>query len=356
MKIRIFIGRLLLFSIPFVILMGMYFYIDPFKVVQHYDSYYVTGPNYISLNKDFVSTENWVNQHQKNNYSSYILGNSRSMFYRIDTWSKYIGEDPGRCYHFDASGESLYGVAMKFSFLARQKAPIKNVLIVLDQGLLNKADNSAGHLFLKDPRLSGESRLGFQVDMMKDFFDFDFIRALIDFKLSGEVKDYMKKEYLLDDRPFQYSNITNEVHLQYFDDMISKNPSEYYEPRTSIFFDRDTTVEITGQAVIHAPQLALLDTIRRVLKENDATCKIVVSPLYDQKKINPADLAILKKVFGEKNVFDFSGNTPITRNKYNYYEISHYRPHIADRVMAVVYQGVRDSGLLSYNQLPPPAR
>src|SRR5450432_2365162 len=158
MKIRLFIGKLLLFSIPFLIFIGVYFYLDPFKVVKHYNSYYHSGrPNYISLNKDFISTENWINHHAQYDYDSYIFGNSRSMFYEIATWKNYIGEDSEKCYHFDASGESIYGISKKFSFLSAQKAKIKNVLIVMDQGVLNKADNSAGHLFLKDPRLSGQN-------------------------------------------------------------------------------------------------------------------------------------------------------------------------------------------------------
>jgi hypothetical protein len=343
MKIKLFVGKLLLFSIPFLLFLGLYFYLDPFKVVKHYDSYYRSGPNYITLNKDYVSTENWINHHQQYNYDSYIFGNSRSMFYQVSSWKNYIGTDSCKCYHFDASGESLYGIARKCSFLAQQNIKLKNVLIILDQGLLNKADNSAGHLFIKDPRLSGESRLGFQVDMMKDFFDFDFLRALLDFKMSGKIKDYMKKEFLLDERPFQYDKVTNEIRLAYYEEMIKKDPAQYYVPRDYIFVPRDTITQTVSPPVIKALQMDLLDTIRRIFKENQADVKVVVSPLYDQKKINPADLHILQSVFGEKNVFDFSGINAITRDKYNYYEISHYRPHVADQIMSIVYGADRQT-------------
>src|SRR5258708_18197963 len=127
MKIRLFIVKLLIFSLPFLFFVGFYFYLDPFKVVKHYDSYYKSGrPNYITLNKDFISTENWVNHHGQYDYDSYIFGNSRSMFYKIGTWKNYIGEDSDKCYHFDAAGESIYGIARKFSFLSAQKAKIRN--------------------------------------------------------------------------------------------------------------------------------------------------------------------------------------------------------------------------------------
>jgi hypothetical protein len=340
MKIKTFLVKLLLFSIPFLVFVSLYFYLDPFKIVRHYDSFYQSGrPNYITLNKDYVSTENWINHQQQYAYDSYIFGNSRSMFYEIGTWKKYIRTDSEKCYHFDASAESIFGIAKKLSFLSERNMKIKNALFVIDAGALNKADNSGGHIFMKDPRISGESRIGFQVEFLKDFFDFDFLRALIDFKLTGKVKDYMRKDFLLDDRPFYYDYVTNEVRMDYFEDLIKKDTGAYYGPRNGIFFTRDMSVQKVYDPVIHPKQLALLDTIKRILQDHQTNYKIVISPLYDQKKLNPADLQILQEVFGKENVFDFSGINDFTRTKYNYYETSHYRPFIADEIMRKVYSG-----------------
>jgi hypothetical protein len=338
MKIRSFIYKLLLFSLPFVAFILLYFYLDPFKVVRHYSCYYQSGkPNYITLNKDYVSTENWVNRQSQYHFDSYIFGNSRSMFYEVGTWKNYIKADSEQCYHFDASGESIYGIAKKFSFLSEQKATIRNALIVIDAGALNKADNSAGHIFVKDPRLSGESQIGFQVDCLKDFFDFDFVHALLDFKLSGKVKDYMKKDFLLDDRPFFYDSVTNEIRMDAFEEMIKRDTAAYYAPRQSIFYTRDMTIQRVSDPVIKKQQLALLQTIKKVLDNNQTNYKIVISPLYDQLKLNPTDLRVLEGLFGADHVYDFSGINDFTRSKYNYYEISHYRPHIADAIMKIVY-------------------
>jgi hypothetical protein len=340
--IRSFIIKLLLFSIPFVLFVALYFYLDPFKVVNHYDVYYKSGqPNYISLNKDFVSTENWVNHHQQFGYDSYIFGNSRSMFYEIDTWSRCINESPEKCYHFDASAESIFGIARKLSYLDAQHMPIKNALFVIDEGALNKADNSGGHIFIKDPRTSGESAVAFQVEFIKDFFDFDFLWALADFKISGKVKDYMTKDFLLDDRPFLYNYVTNQVRMEYFEDLIKKDTAAYYGPRNGIFYPRDMNVQKVAAPVIHEKQLALLDTIQNILKRNNTSFRIVISPLYDQRKLSPADLLILQNLFGKENIFDFSGINSFTRSKYNYYEASHYRPHIADSIMKIIYSNIR---------------
>lgn len=338
MKIRLLLIKLALFSIPFVLFLSLYIYWDPFKVIHHYDHYYTSGtPSYISLNRDYVSTETWISQYPRYQYDSYIFGNSRSKFYQVATWSRYIGTDSSHCYHFDGSAESIFGIAGKLKLMDARNVRIKNAIFVIDNGALNKADNSAGHIFVKDPRVSGESELAFQVDFMKDFFDFDFLRAYSDFKLSGKIKDYMTKDFLLDDRPFYYDSITNELKLSSIEALIQKDTGAYYGPRSRFFFHRDTSVQQVYPAVIKKAQLQLLQEIQRKLQKDGTSYRFVISPLYDQKKLNPADVHVLDSLFGKENVFDFSGINSFTRSRYNYYESSHYRPFIADSIMKIVY-------------------
>jgi hypothetical protein len=338
MTTRSFITKLLLFSLPFLFLVGIYFYLDPFRVFNNYDRYFQSGkPSYVCPNKDVVSTENWINHFPEFAYDSYIFGNSRSIYYQVDTWKNYIHRDRSKCYHFDASGESIFGVAKKIAFLDSRNTRIANALLVIDAALLNQDKNSDGHIFIKDPKTSGQNPLAFQVDCLKDFFDFNFMRAYFDFKLSGKVKDYMKRDFILDDRPFFYDYVTNEMRQDFFEEMIKKDPTEYYGPRKEIFYDRDTTKQKIADAVIRAPQAGFLNTIAAIFKKDGTNCRIVISPLYDQQKINPADLAFLKDLFGKDKVFDFSGINAYTNNVQNYYETSHYRPHIANAIMKQIY-------------------
>jgi hypothetical protein len=62
-----------------------------------------------------------------------------------------------------------------------------------------------------------------------------------------------------------------------------------------------------------------------------------VSPLYDQLKLNPQDKEKLDSIFGKHNVFDFSGINEFTKDSLNYYEASHYRPHVAKRLLEIIY-------------------
>ncbi|GGB16552.1 hypothetical protein [Puia dinghuensis] len=354
MTTRAFVIKLFLFSLPFLFLVGLYFFWDPFKVLKHYDRYYQSGkPSYVSINKDVVSTENWVNHSPEFQYDSYIFGNSRSIYYQVETWKNCIDRGASQCYHFDASGESLYGICKKISFLDSRNIHIANSLLVIDYDCLEGYKNSEGHLFAKDPKISGQNPLAFQMDCLKDFFDFQFLTAWLDFKLSGKVKDYMKKDFLLDDRPFIYDYVTNEMRQDYFEEMIKKDPQEYYNPRKAMFYNRDTTTQKIAEASLQKPQKILLDTIAAIFKRNSTNYRIVISPLYDQLKLNPADLLFLRQRFGENTVFDFSGINAITNNEQNYYETSHYRPHVANAIMKIIYGGEGSSPRIAAQNPPP---
>jgi hypothetical protein len=336
MKPGTFLLRLLLFSLPLLSLLVFYFWQDPFKVIHHYDSYIDSGkPYYIGLNRDYVSTENWVNHYPEYKYDSYIFGNSRSLFYRMESWKNFIGEPASKCYHFDASGETLYGLEIKLRFLAGQNAGIRHSLILLDFYTLQHITNSEGHLFIKDPRTSGQSRLAFQAAFLKSFFSFNFFRTFFDLKLSGRIKPYME-DSIIDGRIFAYDKISNEMTMPLLENLIQTDPVRYYEAHRALFYPRKPELQVSD-CVIGPGQIKLLESIRNMLKADSSDYRIVVNPLYDQLKLNPADLRQLKNIFGNGNVFDLSGINWFTEDIHHYYETSHYRPYVADSIMALVY-------------------
>ncbi|MCX6296671.1 MAG: hypothetical protein NTX97_11510, partial [Bacteroidetes bacterium] len=74
-----------------------------------------------------------------------------------------------------------------------------------------------------------------------------------------------------------------------------------------------------------------------ILKSHNTQYKIVISPLYNQEKLDPGDLNYLVNLFGGENVFDFSGINFITNDFHNYYETSHYRPFVCDYILNIIY-------------------
>jgi hypothetical protein len=58
--------------------------------------------------------------------------------------------------------------------------------------------------------------------------------------------------------------------------------------------------------------------------------------LFEQMNWNPKDLNFLKNLFGS-NLYDYSGINEFTNNKLNYYESSHFRPVVGDKILNSIY-------------------
>jgi hypothetical protein len=218
------------------------------------------------------------------------------------------------------------------------RVPLRNALIVLDELTLGQAKNSEGHLYVKDYNLTGESWLSFQLLFFKDFITTPkFIFAYLDYKITGKFKPYMFGEGLLSKIRLSYNPKSNEMGFSGLEDSILYHKDAYYSHNSAFFYRRDTQ-EIYSKPVMKAEQLSELGVIRDILARNHTNYKIIINPLYDQKKISLEDLAILQQYFGTRNVYDFSGINNITSDKTNYYENSHYRPHIAKDILRTIYE------------------
>jgi hypothetical protein len=325
----------LLASLPIFIIIAIYVYNDPFKVLYHYDSYFPKdGIQYVLLDKDFVSTETFINNYDRYQYDSYIFGNSRSMRYRIQDWEKHINST--KCFHFDASGESLIGIEKKIEFLHKRGVHIANAMFIFDDDILKQTTNDEGHIFIMDPKTSGKTPLQFQLVFLKAFLSPDFLMAYIRFIYTD--KPHMKPNEweVFDFEHKQYDRVTNELVDKGWDDAIKSNQDSFYLSRMKIFYKRSDT-EKHAERVIGDEQKISLLKIKEIVMADHTNYKIVISPLYNQMKFDTTDLHFLISTFGKDNVYDLSGKNAITDSIYNYYEQSHYRPTVAKRIMDSIY-------------------
>jgi len=321
--------------IAFLMLIGSYFILDPFKVIYQYDRFVENNAkSYIVLNQDYVSTKTFETKYKSKKYNSFIFGNSRSIFYQISDWKLYIGQN-SNCFHFDASDESLYALHKKIIYINGKKVNIDNVLLILDNNILNQEKPRNGPLFEISPQLvNNDNFTSFHLTYFKAFCTPSFLFPATYFIITNKVPPFMKSA--LDARPRSYDPITNELQFDEYERMI--NEGKYYtKERAIVFYERDTIQEYTPPS-IKSPQVLMLKDIYDIFKKNNTNYKIIISPLYDQVKLNPNDLKFLEDLFGKKNVFDFSGINKFTSDYKNYYETSHYRPHVARELLKIVYE------------------
>ena len=332
---RHFLKRLLLFSIPIWLHVGCYVLADPFMVVYNYTNYYAERRIPVALDRDYVSTMTYVQNREKKNYDSFIFGNSRSMYYEIADWKEMIGKER-TCYHFDASAESLYGMVKKVKFLDEMGDSLKHMLFVIDNSLLEQATPQTGnHLFYVSPILEKyRNVIGFHFTHWKTLLNVKFTYAVCDYYFSKEIKDYMIANNFFENYNIEYDLSSNEVKESEFEQAIAEG--KYYTEQRMKVFDGAQTPG-TADPAIGEQQLQMLHELKSVLDKHQSQFKIVISPLYNQINIHPADLAHLCDIFGQQHIFDYSGVNAITADYRNYYEAAHYRPAVAKKIMQEIY-------------------
>ncbi len=317
--------------IPLIILIAAYFYFDPFKVLYKYNDY---SNSIVEIDRDYVSTEMLKKNEAKYHYNSFIFGSSRTGAFRPMEWKKHLlpTDQP---FSFDASFETIYGIFIKVKYLDENNYKIDNALIILcrDHACDSEGNNDEPNS-IKDPTTSHESELKFQFTFLKAYLHPFFMLSYYYYKCTHQFKGFMA-DYI-NNKTISYDPVTNALIKKDREREITYNTYNYYLARKDMFYTRlkertDSVQEIT-------PKIAeMLKEIARIFKKHNTSYKVVLSPLYEQMKFSKNDMVILKSVFGNK-LYDFTGKNSYTENKYNYYEIMHFRPNVGASIMNTIYK------------------
>jgi hypothetical protein len=324
------------FLSPFLIIIGLGIIMDPFKVFFYHEEFY--KGNFVALNSEMVCLKLFERNNYEQQYNSFIFGSSRSQAFKVSDWLKYLPPNSVG-FHFDASGEGLYGIYNKLKFIDKCGNNIYNVLIVLDDSTMNSTENRKGHLFISPPALSGESIIIYYLEFIKANLNPRFLIGYFDYSLFGIYRKYMSYFFSRSEYYHTLNNLTGDLSYGY-DQMIQKGEKAYYDKliKEGVFYDREiissTKHQITNEEVI------LLQKIHDILVTHETDYRIVISPLYDQIPFTAERMENLRNIFDANRIYDFSGVNEFTGSIYNYYETSHYRPHVGKRILEIIYNTI----------------
>lgn len=329
-----FIKNITAFAFPFILLLCLYILCDPFKVIWQYDNYHCNTGG--ALNRNFVSTMNYLNKKDKYHYDSFIFGNSRSLFYMIDDWKNYIPSE-SKCYHFSESGGSIHGVLYKLRLIDSLNENINNALFVIDIDLLNRINQEdEGIIAIMPPALiHNKNLLSFHRDFLIQWFNPRFFYYWMKFKLTGKFEQDMEQYIAKGTNHKYYNPITNEEPNHVQDSLIAIGA--YYDKKRLAVFEDKQHPKVSKELLNDQEKIRSIKDMGLILAKHRTKYKIIISPLYNQVKISPKDLQFLRTVFGSDNVYDFSGVNKYTSDYHNYYEDSHYRKEIASDIMHYIY-------------------
>jgi hypothetical protein len=307
---------------------------DPFKVFLSYSDYYNNNNN--PLNRENVCF-NLLNQ-RGDNISNFIIGSSRSHAYKTEKWCSKINQAKNTVFHYDGSELGLFRATNVIKYLS-QRYKIKNILLITDEWFFRETKMPSNHLYIQPPVVSNENIIYFYSTFIKSAISFKFVFSNLVFKLTGKHYPFMDK-YLIKDghNKTKYNNFTGDIWYG-ADAEIKADSLSYYSNLISagVFSREEKSDTIKYESIIKLQQVKYLTELQHIIKINKINIKIIISPLFSQRKINTNDMNILINIFGKENIFDFSGKNRITENLSNYYEASHYRPHVDNQIMDSIY-------------------
>jgi len=323
--------RIVLLALPVAILVICYLALDPFLVLRGHDRIY--SPRYpVALNRDFACTDLYLGHPKRTMFDSFIFGSSRSLSFHGADWAPYIGDRA--IFHFDASGESLYGVWSKMRFLHQDGRHFRNVLLIVDESLLKITANSRGHLFVKDPRVVHEGFLDFHLEFFTAFADPRFLAGYAVYLIDGKIHPWMVG--IFEGRGLTHVAETNDLLMTSMDHDIATKGEAYFNELRSMRPPGEP-LPAPGPPVIGEKQRALLEEMQAMIAADHADCRVVIIPLFDRVPMNAKDVAELRRIFGAQRVYNFSGANDLTNDIHNYYEPSHFRPTVARAVLKRIY-------------------
>lgn len=327
-----FLLKCLFLTIPFVVLIIFFVTLDPFRIVKNYSDY--SKDLFVIPNRDFISTEVYKRNRIRYKYDSFIFGSSRTIAYKTDSWRTHL-DSTASPFVFDASGESVFGIYKKIKYIDKNGDRLNNCLIILctDCSFLHEADHE-GHLGIKHPAVAGTSWLHFYWVFFKAYLDRGFFKSYHKYLLTHTYDSSMKNR--IETNQIKWDTITNDEWVLNWEKELTEHPDNYYDKRKNVFYDREKYPS-KSKSQITDKQKLMLEEIKQIFDRQHTKYKIVISPLYSQVKFNEKDFRLLNEIFGDQ-VYDFSGKNDFTKTKYNYYESSHYRPFIGDKIMSLIYR------------------
>jgi len=315
-----FIRKLVCFiGIPFLLLVGIYVISDPFKTIKSFNL-----SEFSIVNRDFLSTELYLKNEQTQKYNSFIFGSSRGCGLNTYKWKSYLPKGSNQ-FLFQAWSETVTGIYQKVSYLDNKEVPIKNAIILLDiPSSFGETQEPKTALGLKHYKLSGKSKLYFQTILF-----YSYLKPSEIFKSTKEI--FIKPNYEIG-----FDTISNDWNK-------SNKENWEYEPKqdktlNKTKFGKRPDHEVISKELINLEFESLLKKIEFILQKQRTNYKIIITPAYDQLRINKNDLSTLKEIFGKQNVYDYSGKNILTEDKYNFMDINHFDAIVGWKILENIYE------------------
>ena len=298
-------------GIPVLILVILFCVTDPYRTIHKFDP-----TNAYDDAREYVSTELFLRNNPTQQYNAFVFANSRAAAITTYLWSSLIGDNV-RPFLFQAWAENIEGIQQKVDFVDHSGNDLDYVLLMVDRSTFPASVKRTGLLYLRHPLLSGQSWIGFEADVFKNYIQKPS-------QWAQSIKSFVKGER----HPLSCDTITNDVYDYYADVWDSDLQPDSLNACSPIvrkaFIEEvshmdDSDIQ-TGRPLITASYEASLRHIKAVFDAHHTQYKVLIMPayIYKNKLFNPKDIALLNDIFGSENVYNYLQKSELTTD-YNYY-------------------------------------
>ena len=322
----------ILLLVPVLLLAAVYFVTDPFKTLRPFSLTY-----FDSTNRDYLSSELFLLNVDEQQYDSYIFGSSRGCGINSYHWLKYLPEG-SKQFLFQAWSETITGIDQKVTYIDEHQYELRNVLILIDiPGTFAEDQLPMKALSIKDPRFSGQPCWLYQATLLFDFLQkpSEWVKAVkhrLHPRRPAVVFDPVSNDWEKGNRDLDVNVLPERTGL--------KNLSR--TARAAFFknyVDNPNVVIPAPKSVIDDSMIRMMNHIREIFRRHGTDYRIVVTPGYCYKypAISSRDFDILRSIFGEDAVFDFSGRMDMTSDYDNFSDANHFGSSLGWQMIEEMY-------------------
>ena len=313
-------GQKWLMVVSFVLMLNMSllaiinYVVDPFFIFQS-----KVFEKKIQMNERFVKVDYLQKNHQK--YNAYLFGSSRIGVIEPKVFEQYISKS--RFYNFTLSSANFYDYLKHLEYFVKENYEIKTLVLQLDvENMNNYGEDSNDYLSLLHPDVVDESLALFYGRYLFGFFPLN-LRSKIEINLQKE----LRKPYDLERGSWKLPILEKE---------LIENDQQYVAKVKRFHLHNRRVIQYTKR---HQDMKALKNIVG--LCEKKGVKLYVFTTPHNKNMMDTFVLKDYKKYLNDivslTDFYDFSGYNSVTNNNTNYYETSHYRPHVGKLIARKIF-------------------
>ena len=315
-----FILLSLLGALPAIALVAYFFVANPM-------GNFGMTPKRLDSNLAHTSVCTFLNNEPAHHFDSFLIGNSMSLYIKMDEWMKYLPSD-ARPTHICSAGATIPDVLEEVKFITKNAPDFKRCLIVITSDYLDDPLCTDGQHNVIIPQFKDD------ISTVWKFHHMYFSAFRQQENLKKIFGPAMPEEMCL--RILPNDTVTHQTDTKPLEDYISQDEQSYFNRIFSTHHQSSLAREFCMRKPISQKHLQILRQIAQILNDANIDYYFITPPAYTTLGMPAYTRQALYDIFGER-FQDFSDRHDISDDWNNYYDTNHLNSYIWKQILKECY-------------------